>query len=444
MTPELHVAQKQTSGLHPGLRRVIRLLQTPSLELHQELNKLIETHVLLELACDEDNIDQVAEYLPGRHMSGGDIADSLSVAETLHDYLTWQVDILSLSEPDRLIAAAVIDAINDKGYLQTTTEELADTVLGNRLAVSAVVEVLQKIQTLEPAGIAARTPQECLLLQLKRISLPPLVRRYSQYILEVHYEDIAHGDPWLLKKTKLSADTLNASMKVIRSLNPYPGLQIGQTDTPVCIPDLFVDKREDRWHVHLNNLLSPRLVVNSTYIQVIERLKYAKPSQGSRIKYWNQQVRDACFLAKGLDTRYSTMLQIMRCIVEEQPLFFERGEEFMKPFSMQYLATKLGLHESTISRAVQNKYVQTPRGIFAMNYFFSGKTCNSDLSVLALKAIIRRLIENEAEKKPLSDTEICNTLHAQQICIARRTVAKYRKDLGYRPAKQRRVSRKIC
>lgn len=437
MDLRIRLAQKQKLIMTLNMKQMIKLLQLSSVDLCQEVNDMLESCVLLEVDDQDFRGNRVT------HVSYGwdyecDV-EVCSLPETLHEHLSWQLNLLSLSSFERLVAEVLIDGIDDKGYLTVTPEEVLSTLKAEAVGISSVLPVLHKIQGFDPAGVAARTQQECLSLQLERVDAPFSVKKNAFYLLEKCYSELIHGDLSALKyKTGWCIDDVSMAFNVITCLHPFPGHIIDSARVVYCTPDVFVFKNDDSWSASLNPRVSPILKINSHYVNSINVLPDAKAKE---VKFWRNQLRDARFFVRGLNNRYSTILQVMHILVEKQQRFLDQGEEGMQVLSMQSVAAELGLHESTISRVVQNKYVQIPQGVVAMNYFFSSGVSNQNISAVALKSHIRQMITRENQEQPFSDIGIQQQLQRLNISVARRTVTKYRKELGFASSRHRKYKR---
>jgi len=416
-----------------SMQQAIRLLQLPSVELCQELDAMLQSCIFLEIDESDQFSDGYKNFsLAATHPSFTE--DTSAVPETLDSYLRWQLNFLSLNSIESAIAEVLIDGINEKGYLKISLQDVITVLNIEALDISMVLAVLQKIQEFEPAGVAARTEQECLSIQLERKVLNKAVKLNALKLLETCYEDLADNS-WatLQKKAGLSEIEIQLAMSAIQSLDPFPGWKIGDSSISYCIPDLLVTKHNDRWSVTLNKSVSPRVRISPYYKRVIcSSDNYADNG------HWRQQLKHAQCFVRGLNNRYSTLLQVMYALLAKQQDFFELGEPAMKVLSMRSVAKDLGLHESTVSRAVRGKYVQTPRGLLPMNYFFSADVCSQGVSAVALQAAIRKIIASENIHAPLSDANVQQALATMNINVARRTVTKHRRSLGFSSSRQRK------
>lgn len=365
--------------------------------------------------------------------------------ETLADHLLWQLNLTPMSAIDKAIAIAIIDSLDENGYLAAALDDIRETVLkaqelfaeGDTLEIEEVGAVLRRVQHFDPPGIAARDLQECLLIQLTQMqnSLPwhtQAIDLVSNFLPLVE----SHDYNQLMRKMRLSEDELKQVMATLQTLNPYPGAKLQRDNTQYVTPDVIVTKRSGRWVVELNPEVAPRLRVNATYAAM------AKTSRSSEeANYIKNNLQEARWFIKSLLSRNETLLKVATRIVEHQIGFFEYGEEAMKPLVLHDIAEAVEMHESTISRITTQKYMHTPMGIFELKYFFSSHvstTSGGECSATAIQAIIRKLIAAENKRKPLSDSQMAKILAEKDIQIARRTVAKYRESLNIPPSNERK------
>ncbi len=472
----------------PQLQQAIRLLQLSSLELQTEIQEALDANPLLEMDEDGDagsetepeaRIDATAdtseEPLTETPADGAadipedlpvdsnwdDIYDSLAPVgsgsapagdfdpreieyssspggTSLHEHLTWQMDLTPFSPTDRAIAEFIIDAIGDDGFLTLSIEEIHEALAGEQeLALEEIEAVLHRIQNFDPPGIAARDLRESLLLQLRQypIDHPRLAQAIE--LVEQHFERLASRDyAQIMRRMKLDEDGLKDVLHLIQSLNPRPGSQITDQQPEYIVPDVIVTKANGRWKVELNPDAAPRLRVNPTYASLVREVR--NPEDNTYIK---NQLQEARWFIKSLMSRNETLLKVATAIVERQTGFLEHGEEAMQALVLHDIAEAVDMHESTISRVTNKKYMHTPRGIFELKYFFSSHVSTADggeCSATAIRARIRKLIAEEDPKKPLSDSKLAGILADQGINVARRTVAKYREAMNIPPSNERK------
>ncbi len=376
-----------------------------------------------------------------------DYADINAAAESLYDSLIWQLNLLPISSRDKVIAQMIIEAIDNDGMLTVSTADItqslnagtdADFEADSELVdEEEVVAVLKLVQQFEPTGIAARDLRECLLLQLDQLPADTDHLCNARTLIATHMDILAAQDFNQLKRaTKLGQDELTAAVLLIQTLNPRPGASISAEKTDYIVPDVFVRKAEGRWLVELNGEATPKLRINQTYASMIKRADNSADNT-----YLKDNLTEARWFLKSLQSRNETLLKVATKIVEIQRGFFEYGEEAMKPLVLNEIAEAVEMHESTISRVTSRKYMHTPRGIFELKYFFSshvGTTTGGEVSSTAIRALIKKLTSEENARKPLSDNKITAILKEQNINVARRTVAKYRESMGIPPSNERK------
>ncbi|MBK1721411.1 RNA polymerase factor sigma-54 [Thiocystis violacea] len=491
MKQSIQLRLSQHLTMTPQLQQAIKLLQLSTLELQQEIQEALETNLMLEegdeadrfnaaddldmrlpqpekaettqaeqdlkvdrevrgesnempeeLAVDTQWADVYDSYLPTTSHGTDDGSDfdpfaQQSRPQTLQDHLAWQLNLSRLSERDFMIAQAVIDAIDAGGYLRSDVDELLATIDNAQISREEVATQIHRVQSLDPSGVGARTIQECLLIQLRQLPTATPSRDQAIAICADGFEHLPRGDiNALVRQLKLSEEEIAAALELIRSLNPRPGSLIEDAPPEYVVPDIFVRRREGRWHVELNAESTPKLRVNADYARLIRRSDQSADS--STLKSHLQEAR---WFIKSLASRNDTVLRVGSKIVEMQQDFFEHGDEGMRPMVLRDIAEALELHESTVSRVTTQKYMHTPRGTFEFKYFFSSHVntaSGGECSSTAIRALIRKLIAGESTKKPLSDSKIAQELGNQGINVARRTVAKYREAMGIPPSNERK------
>ncbi|MDL0432051.1 RNA polymerase factor sigma-54 [Marinobacter sp. TBZ242] len=364
-----------------------------------------------------------------------------SPTETLHDHLEWQLNLTPLSERDQAIAHALLDAVNNQGYLTSPLEEIHSGMMDDSdedpLELDEVEAVLHRLQHFDPPGVFARDLQECLLIQLNQ--LPPDTPWLAQARLVItHYINLLGNRDYaqLLRRSRLKEDQLRDVLALITGLNPRPGDTLDQAEPDYVIPDVIVRKHNERWRVELNPEIAPRIRVNASYASLIKRADSSADNT-----YLRDQLQEAKWFIKSLQSRNETLLKVATRIVEHQQGFLDHGEEHMKPLILSDIAQAVEMHESTISRVTTQKYMHTPRGIFELKYFFSSHVSTDEggeCSSTAIRAMIKKLIAAETPKKPLSDSKIAAMLGEQGIKVARRTVAKYREAMHIPPSNERK------
>ncbi|WP_347016541.1 RNA polymerase factor sigma-54 [Acinetobacter seifertii] len=467
-------------SLTPQLQQAIRLLQLSSLELEQEIQIQLDSNPLLEKVEDESlaeslstlenkesndlttelNADHLPDDLPVdtewddiyTHQSTAlctpefeEREDNRQVQMTLKEHMLEQVNLLHFSKIDQLIAYCIIDALDDKGFLDAELEEiilavqhlLNDMDIDEEIEEDEVLVVLKHIQRLDPVGIGSRNLAECLKIQLDFLPKGTEYLKEAQSLLQYYELLIANDLNKLLKQTGLSKDELKLSVDLLKTLKPYPGMDFQKQESEYQIPDVVVAKKDLHWQVQLNPDIMPKLRINSFYSSMIRRA-----DQSDDNLYLRNQMLEAKNFIKSIDERHKTLLKVATCIVEHQKAFLEIGAEAMKPLVLRDVAEEVELHESTVSRVTTNKYMLTPRGLFELKYFFSshvGTTTGGEASSTAIRAMIKKLVSNENPRKPLSDNTIAALLKDEGIEVARRTVAKYRESLHIPSSSERKV-----
>ncbi len=467
-------------SLTPQLQQAIRLLQLSSLELEQEIQIQLDSNPLLEKIEEESlteslaalenkesddlttelNADHLPDDLPVdtewddvyAHQSTAlatpefeEREDNRQVQLSLKEHILEQVNLLHFSKIDQLIAYCIVDALDDKGFLDAEIEEiiLAAQQLLNEMDIEEEIEedevlvVLKHIQRLDPLGIGSRNLAECLKIQLEFLPKDVEYLNEAKNLLQYYELLIANDLNKLLKQTGLTKDQLKFAINLLKTLKPYPGMEFDKQESDYQIPDVVVSKKDLHWQVQLNPDVLPKLRINSFYSSMIRRADQSEDNL-----YLRNQMLEAKNFIKSIDERHKTLLKVASCIVEHQKAFLEIGPEAMKPLVLRDVAEEVELHESTVSRVTTNKYMLTPRGLFELKYFFSshvGTTAGGEASSTAIRAMIKKLVANENPRKPLSDNVIATLLKDEGIEVARRTVAKYRESLHIPSSSERKV-----
>ncbi len=370
--------------------------------------------------------------------SGMELETRNSTPTTLRDHLEWQMRMLPLSDNDRLIAETIIEAINEDGYLTLSIEDITQS-LGATTDIERdeVVAMLHQIQNFDPIGVAAVDVADSLLIQLRHLPDDTPFLDTAMTIVEKHLDLVAHRDLAKLKRVlKGKPAALSGAISLIQSLNPRPGSIITPSETRYIIPDITVKKINNKWVAHLNEEALPKLEVNRYYQSLIRR-----GDNSSDNRYLKENLQEARWYIKSLQNRHDTLMNVANEIIKRQQAFFEKGDDAMKPMVLHDIAEALELHESTISRVTTNKYMQTPAGVFELKYFFSSHVNTTDggtCSATAIRSQIRKLVSSEPVGKPISDNRIAELLSQQGICVARRTVAKYRELMNIPPSNMRK------
>ncbi len=490
MKPSLQLKFSQQLTMTPQLQQAIKLLQLSTLDLQQEIQEALDSNPLLEVeeSPDEpqleknniDNDDSAPEATAsassdtleaGDALEKNDLPDELPIdstwdeyysassapapgpsnddeqifqgetTEDIQEHLLWQMRLTHFSDTDRAIATAIIDSIDESGYLTVTLDEILEAVndddMEEPIEMDEIECVLKRIQMFDPIGSGSRSPQECLMVQLRQFSEDtPWLSEAKQLIED--YSDLLSSKDYrtLMRKSRLKEDQLREAMRLLQTLNPRPGSALVTKETEYVIPDVSVTKKNGRWVVELNPDSLPKLSVNKQYAAMSRRAKNSSDSQFIR-----SHMQEAKWFIKSLESRNETLMKVANCIVQQQMGFFEHGPEMMKPMVLNDVAEMVDMHESTISRVTTQKYMHTPRGIFELKYFFSSHVATEsggECSSTAIRALIKKLVAAEKPAKPLSDSKIASLLAEQGIKVARRTIAKYRESLSIPPSNQRK------
>jgi len=493
MKPSLQLKLSQHLALTPQLQQSIRLLQLSTLELNQEIEQAIAENPLLErdddplattlrvaadgaiversAAGEASNIepgspqiteangtDRTDEYgeigvadwgsAPSAGASDDEDASPLTWAlshSSLAQHLTAQLAATQAAPRDRVLIGLLIDALDEDGYLTSTLEEVREMCPPQaEVEMDDLTAALKLLQSFDPPGIGARTPSECLLIQLDslgRQTKAPCSERVlmlAKTIVSEHLPLLASHDFGKLRRLLgTSEDDLRTAHQVIRGLNPRPGVGFGAQTTDYVLPDIFVRRIKGRWTAQLNPEIMPRLRVNQLYASLLKRDR-GKEGQAP----WSARLQEARWLIRNIQQRFDTILRVAQAIVDRQHNFFTHGAIAMRPLVLREIANKVNLHESTISRVTASKYMSTPFGVFELKYFFGSHVATETggaASSTAIRALIKQLIGAENPKEPLSDSRIAELLGEQGIVVARRTVAKYREALKIAPVAMRRA-----
>ncbi len=363
------------------------------------------------------------------------------VTESLQDHLHWQLNLTPFSDRDREVAEAFIDSINNSGLISENLREITAHIKyqepDDRLEDDELEAVLHRLQQFDPPGIFGRNIKECLLIQLNQLSDETAHLVQAMRLVDEFLEDIASIDiNRLSKKTGYSCDELQEALLLIRSLNPRPGEALAVNEAEYIAPDVYVEKIAGRWRVQLNDSNMPKLRINDTYSNMINRSDNSDENQ-----FLKNNLAEARWFLRSLESRNETLMRVAITIIDLQQGFLDHGPIAMKPMVLSDIATKLDLHESTISRVTTSKYLATPQGIFELKYFFSshvGTSGGGECSSTAVCAILKTMISAEQPAKPLSDNKLTSLLEEQGIQVARRTVAKYRESMGIPSSSQRK------
>jgi RNA polymerase sigma-54 factor len=473
LRPALQLRLGQQLTMTPQLQQAIRLLQLPALDLQQTIREALEQNVMLEADDEAEGdlpldaageaaaetpsaaADAAAGEEPGLDTpddnwdegptagaadspwSGDDRPQEFSDqrGETLQEHLSWQLELARLGPRELAIGRAIIDAINDDGYLVDSLEEIAAVLRPELEAEAADIErVLRVVQAFDPAGVGARSVAECIELQLAQLAPDTPGLATAVLIARQHLDLVATQQLAPLRRTlAVDEEELSRALALVRSCHPRPGSTIQPSQPDYVVPDVFVRRGPHGWSVELNAGALPRVRLNQGYAGLVTR--------AADHAVLRTQLQEARWLLRSLEIRNETLIKVARCIVQRQAAFLERGEESMEPMVLRDVAEAVEMHESTISRVTTGKYMHTPRGVYEFRYFFSSHVAAADgteIASTAIRAKIRKLIAAEDATNPLSDSRIAELLAADGARVARRTVAKYREAMRIAPSSERR------
>ena len=524
MKQSLQLKLGQQLTMTPQLQQAIRLLQLSTLDLQAEIQEALESNPMLEVsepeessdsnsdASSEDNSktssnedtnteaaqtsqtkeesdwqDNIPEDLPvdtqwddiyqgsGSSSVGPERDDSyfdsqIDNSETLQEHLLWQLNLTPMSDQDRSIAMAIIDAVKPSGILSTTIEDIYQGFLGSdssadagpensdqdlntegeigqnaeqgleledQLDLEEVLAVQHRLQLFDPIGSCSEDLSECLTVQLNQFPKDTPCLEAAKLIVKEYLAQLGNRDyKQIMRRCRLKEPELKQAIVLIQQLTPHPGELIGSSETSYVVPDVFVGKKEGRWVVELNPDIAPKIKINNNYANLVKRADGSDDNT-----FLRDNLQEARWFLKSLQSRNETLLKVASCIVDKQQGFLDHGPEAMKPLVLHDIAEDVGMHESTISRVTTQKYMHTPQGIFELKYFFSSHVSTDnggECSSTAIRAIIKKLVAAEDPQKPLSDSKITNLLSDQGIQVARRTIAKYRESLGIAASNERK------
>ena len=501
MKPSMQLGIGQKLQLTPQLRYAMQLLQMSNLELCTRIEAELETNPLLEELDDletDTDIDNPPEEMPDSALTdddpdsdtegvdwdeeidaaididetmstfdeddaqisetdwnrledytslsdlrkdtdGIDLFENQAAAESLKDHLISQLNLMSWPDTDIAIGEAIIDSLDSDGFFLQDMSELGETLhgLGIHVEESHIEYVLRNLQSFDPDGVCARSLQECLLLQLQQKGRTTDLLEWATEIVEEHFELLCIGDSsGIANRMSIPISIVEESVGLIQTLNPRPAADFVSVDHQYIEPDIEVTHTSQGWYVELVDSTLPQLKVNDEYVSA---LKASRDKNSQR--YLRDKMLNAKLLIDAVHYRNATLLKTAKCIVERQRSFFEEGPSGMQPLVLADIAAMVGVHESTISRVVRNKHLSCPKGVFALRYFFTSKLNTStggEISGVAIRALLKDLIDAENPKSPLSDSKITTILRERNIDIARRTVAKYREALAIPSSTERR------
>ena len=449
---ELTIEQTQKLSMTPELIQAIQILQYNNQELNEYIDKeLLENPILeseyhkesdteIDIDSLRDQLIQADENVEAyKQWESHSTSDEYSYENfvafnyTLTEFLIEQLHFSSLKGQDAEIGRYIIENIDDNGYLSMSLEEICSVL---DVDLDSCERVLDLIHTFEPSGVGARDLNECLIIQLA--SLGELTDEI-EFIISNRLKDLADNKYALISKDMgISIAEVQGIADLIKTLEPKPGRGFDSDNSiKYIIPDIYVEETNGEYVVSANDGSTPSLHISSYYNSLTEEAKSDKELSN----YLNNRFNSAMWLMKSIEQRKKTIYNVASAIVQFQNDFFAKGERFLKPLTLKQIAETVGVHESTVSRAINGKYMQCPRGVFELKYFFTGgilKEDGSGVSSNSIKSMIKEFVDAEDDKKPLSDSKISEMLHEKGIDISRRTVAKYRDDIGILPSSKRR------
>lgn len=447
---DLVIEQAQKLSLTPELIQSIQILQLSNFDLIEYVKSELVENPILENAKSLDETQPIdiqeklresdfeAERFRQFEYSADDEEDHtyeqyVSRDETLTDHLLLQLSLSKIKSDEAAIGRYIIEAIDDNGYLTMSLEEVAEA-LGED--IEKVDHVLDVIQNFDPVGVGARDLRECLVIQL---SARGMLTDEIEYVIYNMLEELANKKfAVIAKQLGLKKEDVQELSDLIKTLDPKPGRAYGSgKETNYIVPDIILENHHGEFELSSNFKSSPKLRVSSYYDKLVQEAAH----DGELKKYINEKFNSAVWLIKSIEQRRKTIYDVSEAIFKHQEEFFQKGEKYLKPLTLRQIAEELGIHESTVSRTINGKYIQSPRGIYELKYFFSTGISTGDggsVSSSSIKSVIKDLIKSEDEKKPYSDQEIADILKRRDIEISRRTVAKYRESLGILSSSKRK------
>ncbi|ADL11869.1 RNA polymerase factor sigma-54 [Acetohalobium arabaticum] len=458
LTPEISLEQKQELIMTPKLQQAIELLQLSKLELNQRLEQEMLENPVLERAEEEGEeveedltdefedvdwedyfVDSSSNYKVNNYDQDEDeynYENFVSASLTLEEHLLHQLHLLQLSSQQIKIGEYIIGSLDNNGFLDTSITQLSKEL---KVEESGVEEVLAKIQQFDPTGVAAKDLQDSLLIQIDNLVLEAEKKELMNKIVTDHFELVSKNQlRKLSKELSIGLEKIQQLVDLIKMLHPNPAnLYTKEVDTKYIEPDLIVEKINGRYVVTMEQDSTPRLRINAYYQKLLKKFK----SDAKAKEYLQEKINSALWLIKSIEQRRMTIYRIAEVIVDLQQEFLERGLKYLRPMTMQDVAEEIDMHESTVSRATTSKYIQTPRGLFELKFFFSPglETKTGEVfSAISIKKMIKDILAKEDKKKPLSDQKIADKLEERGVEVSRRTVSKYRNELEIPSSTQRR------
>lgn len=432
----MDIRQTQKLQMTRELKQAIELLNMNTQEVESIIIEEIKENPTLEVETKEDvdwskyidDMKNISNYSQGNSFDEEENENSpenyIKAPVNIYDYLENEISALNLDKDEKEIAYYIIERVNDSGYF---VSDINECIVILEVSEKEFLDVLRKVQSIEPTGICARNLKECLLLQLEKM--------YDKndivvQLVEHELENIAAKKYQLIqKKYKLKEQELAEAIKIIKSLDPKPGREFAYFAPMYISPDVYVEKNGEKWEI-VNNSVLPKLHISDFYKKMLS--EHNEDVDKETEKYIKEKLNKALNLIRNIDQRKNTIQKVAYQIVENQLDFFEKGKNYIVPMKLKDIADMTGFHESTISRAVNGKYMMTPRGLFEFKYFFTTSVSTSDGSSISNKNIkerIRDIIDAENKKKPMSDQKICDILNKEGIEVSRRTVTKYREEM---------------
>lgn len=450
----LTLEQTQKLIMTPELRQAIQLLQFNSLELNEYIKKEMEENPMLEMENPSEGMEKIEElpsekevdwkeyvekyddisYKPqvDKNQEKYNLESFISYSPSLKEYLVNQLNLVKLSDEEYNIGEYIIQNIDENGYLFVSTEEIAYQL---EILESKVEEILKVIQTFDPLGVGARDLKECLLIQIKeKGDIDPLIVS----IIEEYLDDLACNRMLKIsKELNIDVEKMQGVCDYIRTLEPKPGRAFSSGDDNVryIVPDATIELIDGEFIILINDNTGPRLNINSFYRNLI-----SNSSDKDATNFLSEKLNSAMWIIKSIEQRRQTIYKVVESILKFQMEFFRSGDKALVPLTLKDVADDIEMHESTISRATNGKYVQTPRGLYELKYFFTTglPSVKGDISSTSIKSIIKDIIDNEDSKRPYSDQSIADILKTKGAKISRRTVAKYRDELEIPSSSMRR------
>ncbi len=453
---ELNLEQSQKLIMTPELRQAIKLLQFTSQELYQYVEQEIQTNPLLEMESKISKTENIDDYknrndeidwkeflgkyddisyrnnMKVSHEDKQSFESYTATKSTLREHLLFQLNLTIFHENDKKIGEFIIESIDKNGYLNTTVKEIAEQIGCN---IEKVESILKLIQTFDPVAVGSRDLKECLTVQLQ---MKNMLNEDIAQVIENHLEDVGKNRiSKISKELNISTKEVQEIFDIIKSLEPKPGrgFSCEEDDIKYITPDLTLEYINGEYIVVANDTAAPRLNINKYYRQLLNQVR-----EDNTTEFLKNKLNSAMWVIRSIEQRRMTIYNVAKSIAKFQKEFFDKGKKYLKPLTLKEVADDIDVHESTVSRATNGKYIQTPRGLFELKYFFtSGVQGQSGaISSTSIKSMIKEQVDNENPKKPLSDQKIAEILKQKNIEISRRTVAKYRDELGIPSSSGRR------